>query len=149
MVNSYTSKTNKIQCCCETSPTAFISLVLELWSQFILQKTRGLHGRKLCCMFTFLTNNFNRRLVSSASQCALTIVNFWHWRVNELPTHFRPAQPLSRHRTRVRIIKDLIVEVVLVLFKSNLLYSKFSNKTFEICYILLSHCCKYRMLLCL
>ena len=121
-----------------------ISLVLELWSQCTLQKTRGLHGRQLLCKF--LTDNFNGRLVSSASQCALTIVDFWHWRVNKLPTHFRPARSLSRHRTTVRIIKDLTVKMVLVLFKSNLLYLKFFNKTFEICYILLSHCCKYRML---
>ena len=111
------------------------------------KKNRGLHGRQLLC--TFLTDNFNGRFVSSASQYALTIVNFWHQRVNKLPTHFRPTQPLSRHRTRVRIIKDLTIKVVLVLFKSNLLYFKIFNKTFEICYILLSHCCKNRMLFCL
>lgn len=111
------------------------------------EKTRGLRGCQLPC--TFFTDNFNGCLVSSASQCALTIVDFWHRRVNEFPTHFRPAQPLSRHHTRVRIIKNLTVKVVLVLFKSNVLYLKFFKKTFEMCYILLSHCCKYRTLFCL
>ena len=72
MVNSYKLKTNKIHCCCETSPTAFISLVLELWSQCTLQKTRDLHGSQLLC--TFLTDNFNRCSVSSVSQFALTTV---------------------------------------------------------------------------
>ena len=40
-VNSYKLKTNKIHCCCETSLTAFISLVLELWYQCTLQNTSG------------------------------------------------------------------------------------------------------------
>jgi hypothetical protein len=86
---------------------------------YTLQKTRGY---QLLC--TFLTDNFNRHLASSASQCALIIVDFWHQSVNELPTLFRPARPLSRHHNRRRIIKDLTVKVVLDLFKSNVLYFK-------------------------
>lgn len=148
---------NKIQRCCETFPTVLISLLLELRAQCTLQKTRSLNGHPLFCMFS--ADSFNGHLVSSALRHALTTVDFWRRRDDELPTCCSPARPLSRHHNTIRIIMDLTmhivtdgsvanVKVVLDLVKSNVLYPnnnfsiKFFNFVIDYCHTTVStKCC--------